>query len=222
MAKRVVFITPKQHAGDLEKALGKSLEWKRIREDQGLLLYVAEGKGIPDLGTSEVLLLGIDDRGPDWLVRGNLELAKPFNAKVELTVGFEIEMKDYKKLKKDKAFSAAIKQIEGVAGEIYCDDDNERFGTRIDVDVGENGRVVLEALETLAGVFQSKNIPYRVTLFRDQTGVAVGDLGEGDEYLGPAAYVRASWDVEVMRTETVELVLNESESLLDGAAIEGL
>ena len=36
------------------------------------------------------------------------------------------------------------------------------------------------------------------------------------------ACAEVSWDVEVLRTETVELVLNDSQTLLDGNGVEEL
>jgi hypothetical protein len=221
MWTRALYITPSKREKALESAFGKCV-WKKLREQNGLTLYVAESRGRPDYDPQSTLVIGIDDRGPGWFIFGDPQLAAAFNARIELTVGFEIESKDYPKLKNYKPFTAAVKQLEEVAGELEFDEDQDRFGARIDVELGERAEQAVAALEKLAAALAQKGVDHRVAVFRGQTGEMLGELDESDQYLGPDAIVCASWDVQVMRTETVEVVLNESESLLDGETIEGL
>jgi hypothetical protein len=50
-------------------------------------------------------------------------------------------------------------------------------------------------------------------------GIVEGNLDDDGDFFGPAAYAKASWDVEVMRTETIRITVNDAEVLFDGDEI---
>ena len=217
---RMICVVEKKNAKEFNAAL-KDFESKKVHENSGYDLVYLEGRYFPKISKEKTLLLGIDGRNTTWVKIGNEKLAKHFDAKIELCVGFSVETSGYLKLKSKKEFKDCIKSICTNSGEEFNNnDDSENQGMRIDMALGAASKKVMDALEELSKIFNKNKVQYRVAYFSGLgDGVDEGDLDDDSDFFGPAAYAKASWDVEVMRTETVEIIVNEGEGLFDGSAI---
>jgi len=216
---RMICVVEKTYSKEFTAALS-DFNSKKVHENNLCELFYIEGRYFPKVSEKKTLLLGIDGRNTTWVKQGNEKLAKTFDAKIELCVGFSIDTEGYLKLKNKKEFKDCIKAICKSSGEgFYPDEDADKQLMRIDMALGVASDKVMDALAELSRVFAKNKTQSRVAYFSDEDGVVEGDMDDDGEFFGPAAYAKASWDVEVMRTETVSITVNDAEVLFDGGEI---
>lgn len=216
---RMFFVASDTDLKTVESVLQSDFQSKRITQKNGAVLIAAEGRAIPDL-PANVSTLGVDGRNTTYYVSGDTDLADAFNAKIELTVGFEISLSDLPRVKANKVFKKATKVLKEIDDNFWEDEDEDRYGIRLDLTLDDEASEAMESLKAIHKLFSELGISHRVAFFDGVHGTLEGDLEEANEFIGPSAYARASWDVQVMRTETVELVINDAEALLDGSSVE--
>lgn len=214
---RMISIVEQGYREEFLKVISEDFNSKKINEKDGYDLYYLEGRYLPKISDKKTLLLGIDGRNTTWLRQGNERLRSIFNTKIDLCVGFALGNDDYSKLKNKKAFKDCLKSISKASGEeFYPDDDADILSMRIDIELGEASQEVMASLQKLARLFEDNDASYRVAYFSGEHGHSDGELDDEGEFFGPAAYAKASWEIQVMRTETVEITVNDSEALYDG------
>jgi hypothetical protein len=194
--------------------------FKKVHENNQCELFYIEGRYFPKINQKKTLLLGIDGRNTTWVKQGREELSKNFDAKIDLCVGFSVATEGYLKLKKKKEFKDCLKALCNSSGEgFYPDEDIDKQWMRIDIALCAASDKVMDSLEELSRIFAKNKAQFRVARFSGKDGIVEGNLDDDGDFFGPAAYAKASWDVEVMRTETIRITVNDAEVLFDGDEI---
>jgi len=190
---------------------------QRVHQASKHDLFYLEGRYYPEISVKKTYLLGIDGRDSGYVRHGNASLGKFFNAKIDLCVGFALDSSGYSQVRNKKAFKDTLKTICKASGEqFYAGDDAEVVTMRIDIALGPASDKVMAGLRSLSELFEKQAVRHRVAYFSGEQGIVDGDLDDsGDfDFFGPAAYAKASWEVQVKRrTETIEIIVNDSEVL---------
>ena len=216
---RCAVIAPKK----LEAAVLTSLKdhkSKVITEKDGMCVIAYEGRFVVPQDPKRTLTLGVDGNNIMYVRQGHVDLAAAFNAKITLTVGFLVRLADKDQLTKDAKAKKLIKKIQNEYSQEEETEEEDRWGVRCDGPAGDELDIVMASLRQLASICASRGIEHKVGVFSGEVGDVLGELDDCGVTIGPMACAEVSWDVEVLRTETVELVLNDSQTLLDGNGVE--
>ena len=214
---RSITIAPKAMQKSIFSKLEKDFQFKQMIDNNDHILVVYEGRYIPEFDQSKTFTVTIDGRNIGYSVVGNQSLQEYFDVKVELVVGVSLPLSQVSKLTKNA--KSHLKKLEKQATETEEDEDEDVYNLRFDLSP-EQATIVVEQLNDLANVLEKIAVEYRVATFEGFSGKEIGKFAEKGLYIGPSAYALASWEQQVLRTEIVELVLNGSETLLDGNGIE--
>ena len=183
-----------------------------LTELGGSILFTYIGRYDIQIDRSQTILLGINDED-DFIIKGDLNLALPFDAKIELVVGYSFRSADIKKIENNPKANLLFNGINKLGyGEIS--DEDSYLNCRFDLCSGERTNVLCRKLNKLADVCMELDIEYRIAIYNeDNYSEVLGSFEDRGVWIGPSAYVKALWGDH-------QLTLNSSDTFLDDNDID--
>jgi hypothetical protein len=204
----------------ISNELSANYQFKMLASNDGASLFIYEGMGIPvfEVDYDDSYTVGINGREPTYYFSGNDGLAPIFNIRINL--GFGISIEASKKNKVPASAKLLIEKLEKISQEIEVTD--ERYNIRFDAEP-ENWLSPLpkeksptKLIDDLSSILKKSKIPFRATLFQTTNGEVRGELSDAGLYIGPAAYIFATFHDGKNEKLSTELILNHEEILIDG------
>jgi len=212
---RALAIAPQSMQNQIEKKLREQYAYKILAQIDRHFLVAYAGRTLLNLDPKRTCTLGVDARNSGYQQSGNERLALLFGARIELVIGISVPLSRVRRI--PDTGKKILNKLEKLSG--YSAEDSEdvnRFNVRFDLSPS-NEVSASKLIKQLIKILEKAAIPYRAILFSGESdGQALGSLSEEGLYIGPAAYVFASWEQEVMRAWRFDVTVNETEVLLDG------
>lgn len=217
---RALTIAPQALKQKVERGLREDFAYKVLRQNKRHFLVAYSGRYLPAFDPQRTCTLAVDARNVGYRVEGNQSLAKVFDARIEITIGISIQLSRMRKIPEaGRKILRRLEKIDSAEGE----DNKEADRSNLRFDLSPAAAVpVTRLIKQLVRTLDRAGVPYRACLFDGQDGQALGSLSDDGLYVGPAAYALANWEQQVLRTEQVELIVNETSVLLDGDDVPGL
>jgi hypothetical protein len=210
---RCMTIASKADEEKMITSLTENFRVKKIMEHSEYILIAYEGREIAEFDCNTTLSYGIDDRNCGFFVSGNQALVEYFSPTIELTVG--ISLNYTQKINLKSRVGEIFRELKNnVNSDSEEEQDNGRYSIRI---AGQHYQVVpaINLINELSNILEEDSIPYYAAVFEENYGQVRGDLGEPDLYIGPNVSI-----VSYMASPDIELILNTSETLVDGNSVK--
>jgi len=189
---------------------------KEFARKDGCVLVVYEGRGTEDFNPKHSCTIEIDGRNARYRITGNEYLLGTFNAYVDLCVGLQLSTADNKKLVKLSKTKKILKALGEFASPV---EEDGIVSYRYDGSP-DDAEDVMCLIQDLCEYCGEAGIDHRGTTFDDVGyGEVLGEMDDSGAWIGPSAYVNASWIDPEDVTATQELTLNDAETLIDGNSV---
>lgn len=217
---RAITIAPQSMKKTIERELRANFAHRILRQRDHHFLVAYAGRFLPEFDLKRTCTFAVDGRHLGYYRRGNERTAEVFSARIEITIGVAIQLSRRRRMPEEG--KQILDKLETLShGGVEENKAKDRFSVRFDLSPTE-AVLVSKLIKRLMTILDKAAMPYRACLFEGPHGEVFGTLSDGDLYVGPSAYVVASWEQKVLRTERVVVTVNEAEVLLDGNGIKGL
>jgi hypothetical protein len=207
---RAFTVVPKSSERKIRAKLRKYCSPIRIFESQDHLLLTYESRYFPRLSPQTTFTMAVDARNLGYFKRGRTSLGKKFEAIMKFTMG--ISVSHSRKGEIPDAGQELLRKLEALCSSWEIDEHEDRINLRFDVLLDESAEP-RKHIRRLAQILERTSIPYGAAIVTSAYSIVEGELPDSGLFCGPDVYVQASQD-------DVELLLNESESMLDGMDVD--
>jgi hypothetical protein len=224
---RCIIVVKKTEEKKIVTDLKKSFKYQKLGENINYSLFVFEGADIPvfKVDYDDNYVAGVDGRNPTFYKAGNEELAYEFNVSINLAFGLSINLSRKNKLPSQA--KPIMLKLESLSNEKEEDDAEDRYNIRFDVppedwlDPLPKDKSPIKLIQELSLIFKKAKFPFRATFFNGTNGDINGELSDAGLFVGPSAYIFCKFVQNKSNKQESDLVINDSEILINGDSLEG-